>query len=363
MPNSNSAYSNEVSLPISEYPLRQLEDISLLICHELRTPLTSIQGALKLLEHQQFGCLSDHGQRLLAIAINNAERLNRLANALENQPAPLLTLLSPSEIELLQLENDLFKGFESQEFYLVYQPIISINKNQIIGFEALARWRHGSQGLIAPDIFIPLAEKTGLIRSLGLWLLDQACRQLHQWQVNFPSIAPLSVSVNLSTIQLLQPQLVNQIDQIIQQNHIIPSNLKLEITESALIENQSLALEVLIELRELGIQLYVDDFGIGYSSLGRLQDLPFDTLKIDRSFIKNKNWAMSEAIMMLANRLDLDVIVEGVETFDDLVSLQQLGCDKMQGYYFSKPTDNATVLAMLEQQQLDSTTNLINGFE
>ncbi len=359
MPNSNSACSDEVSLPISEYPLHQLDDISLLICHELRTPLTSIQGALKLLEHQQFGRLSDHGQRLLAIAINNADRLTRLANALENQPAPLLTLLSPSEIELLQLENDLFKGFENREFYLLYQPIVSIAHSQIIGFEALARWQHGSQGLVSPDIFIPLAEKTGLIRSLGLWLLDQACQQLHRWQVEFPSISPLSVSVNLSTVQLLQPQLVSQIDQIIKQNHITPGSLKLEITESALIENQSLALEVLIELRQLGIQLYVDDFGIGYSSLGRLQDLPFDALKIDRSFIQNKNWAMSEAIMMLANRLDLDVIVEGVETSDDLASLQQLGCDKVQGYLFSRPTDNAAVLAMLNQQKMDEVTNLI----
>jgi len=363
MLNSNSTHSNDVSLPISSDPSHQFEDISLLICHELRTPLTSIQGALKLLEHQQFGCLSDNGQRLLAIAINNADRLTRLANALESQPAPLLTLLSPSEIELLQLENDLFRSFEQQDFYLVYQPIVSINDSQIIGFEALARWQHSNQGLISPDIFIPLAEKTGLIQSLGLWLLDQACQQLQHWQTQFPSISPLSISVNLSTVQLLQPQLVQQIDQIIKQNNIHPSSLKLEITESTLIKNQSLALEVLIELRRLGIQLYVDDFGIGYSSLGRLQDLPFDTLKIDRSFIQNKNWAMSEAIMMLAHRLDLDVIVEGVETADDLASLRQLGCDKMQGYYFSRPTDNATILTMLTQQQSEGTTNLINKLQ
>ncbi|MBD1875805.1 EAL domain-containing protein [Nodosilinea sp. FACHB-131] len=350
---SNSARPSEDLCSIADCSTHPFDDISLLICHELRTPLASIQGALKLLGYQQSGSLSDDGQRLLAIAINNADRLNRLANALENQPTPLLTLLSTAELELLQLENDLHQAVEQQAIHLDYQPIVSIEHNQIIGFEALARWQHSSRGIISPEVFIPLAEKAGLIDTLGLFLLDQACQQLHQWQVQFPAVTPLSVSVNLSAVQLRHPQLVEHIGQILERHHIAPHSLKLEVTESALIENKDLALRALVELQQLGIQLYIDDFGTGYSSLGRLQDLPFDTLKIDRSFIRNKNWAMSEAIFMLAERLRLDVIVEGVETLDDLMALKELGYKKMQGYYFSRPIDSLGVACLLMRQVLD----------
>lgn len=339
----------ENSVPVTDCAY-SLDDISLLICHELRTPLTSIYGALKLLGYHQFETLSDDAQRLLTIAITNTDRLTRLANALENQTAPLLTLLSTSEMDRLQIENDLHLAVKQQEFELAYQPIVAVDSRQIIGFEALARWQHHTRDAISPEVFIPLAEKTGLIYTLGLLLLDQACHQLRQWQLEFPAITPLSISVNLSAIQLHQPHLVTQIDQILQHHHIAPSCLKLEITESALIDNKDLALETLVELRRLGIQLYIDDFGTGYSSLGRLRDLPFDTLKIDRSFIHNKNWAMSEAILMMAERLNLEVIVEGVETLNDAITLKSLGCKKMQGYYFSPPAPAVDISALLRRQ-------------
>lgn len=330
-------------------PLDQLEDMSLLICHELRTPLTSIQGVLKLLNNEQFGSLSHDGQRLLNIAISNANRLTRLANALEHQPAPLMSLLSAAEMELLQLENELCTAFNHQEFYLFYQPIVSIENNAIIGFEALARWNHPRKGLISPTVFVPLAEKTGLIHQLGLWLLERACQELRVWQTSFPLHPPLSISVNLSTVQLLKPNLVGQIKQILQAYDVEPGTLKIEITESALIENQEIALGTLTELRNLGVQLYVDDFGTGYSSLSRLQDLPFDALKIDRSFVRNKNWTISEAIMLLADRLDLDVIAEGIETSEELLCLKKIGCRKMQGYFFSRPVDSQGAFNLLNQ--------------
>lgn len=345
----NSAKSAEDSDPCSDcaYPI---DDISLLICHELRTPLTSINGALKLLGCYQSGALSDDAQRLLTIAINNADRLTRLANALENQAVPLLTLISTSEMDSLQIENDLHRAVEQQEFELAYQPIVAADSGQIVGFEALARWQHSTRGAISPEVFIPLAEKTGLIGTLGRSLLDQACQQLRHWQTEFPAIPALSISVNLSALQLLQPQLVAEVDEIIQRHHLDPSSLKLEVTESALIDNKDLALATLADLHQLGIQLYIDDFGTGYSSLGRLRDLPFDTLKIDRSFIRNKNWAMSEAILMMAERLNLEVIVEGVETLDDMLTLRSLGCKKMQGYYFSAPAAAADIATLLGQQ-------------
>lgn len=323
--------------------------------------MTSIQGALKLLGYQHLDSLSDDAQRLLAIAINNADRLVRLTNALEVQPTPLLTVLSSAKIELLQLENDLHLAAEEKKFHLLYQPIICLGTRKIIGFEALARWRHSTRGEIAPQVFIPLAEKTNLIYEIGLLLLGQACRQLRQWQIKFPSHSPLTISVNISAVQLQDPYLAEQISQILAENFLLPSSLKLEITESALVENADVAVKTLINLRQLGVQIYIDDFGTGYSSLGRLQELPFDTLKIDQSFVRNKNWVMSEMILVLAQKLELDVIVEGVESLEDLISLKQLGCQKMQGYFFSRPVSPARIANLLSYKFVEKRLNALEA--
>lgn len=320
----------------------RLTDLTSLVSHELRTPLTSIQGVLGLLHKGYFGSLSEDGQRLLDIAIHNANRLSRLADAIDHEPAVSMTLLSDAEIERLQLENDFHSAFTHEELQLVYQPIVSVETNRILGFEALSRWHHPHKGLISPAIFIPLAEQTGLIHQLGLWSIEQACQQLYQWQQQFPSEPALTMSVNLSTIQLLQPNLVDQLQNILNKIDIAPHTLRLEITESALIENPEQAIAILSELKALGVQFYIDDFGTGYSALGRLKDLPIDALKIDRSFVSGKKWDISETILMLANKLGLDVIAEGVETPEELVSLRALGCKQMQGYFFSKPVDHQT---------------------
>lgn len=330
------------------HSISYLKDATLYICHELRTPLTSIQGALGLLNTGQLGCLSDEGQRILAIAINNANRLVRLANAIEDRPILPMTVLSDEVIQQLQLENELHGAIERQEFCLVYQPIISTDNHQILGFEALARWQHPTRGMIPPGIFIPLAEKMGCIHALGMKILERACQQISAWQQQFPSTPPLTVSVNLSALQLMQPGLSQEIQHILAESRMAPDSLKLEITESALIENQESALAVLLELRALGIQLYVDDFGTGYSSLNRLQRLPIDVLKIDRSFIQSKQWDISEMIVQLATRLGLEVIAEGVETTEDLAALQAVGCTKMQGYLFSKPLDSQAAGALIQ---------------
>ena len=340
-------------------PALPLHDTSLLLCHELRTPLTSIQGALKLLGYQHLESLSDEAQHLLTIALSNADRLVRLTNALEEQTMPLLTVLSTAKIELLQLENDLHTAAESKSFYLLYQPIICLETRRVIGFEALARWHHSDRREISPQVFIPLAEKTNLIYSIGLFLLDQACQQLRQWQTNFPSDSPLSMSVNLSAMQLQDPNLVEQISHILAKYCLASGSLKLEITESALVEDAEVAVKTLARLQQLGIQIYIDDFGTGYSSLGRLQELPFDTLKIDQSFVRKKNWIMSETILMLAQRLELDVIVEGVESLEDLNNLSRMGCRKMQGYFFSEPTDPDSIETLLNQKIIENRLNLL----
>lgn len=340
------------SSAVSESPASgssPLQDSSFLISHELRNPLASIQGALGLLETGQFGQLSEEGTQLLSIALRNANRLTRLASAIEQQPQPLSSMLSAAELQLLQLENELYQGLSEHEFFLSYQPIVAVEQDAILGFEALARWRHPTRGLISPAAFVPLAEKTGLIHQLGLWLLEQACRQLRQWQQAFPQAAPIVMSVNISTVQLAKPDLVSQIERILRLTEIAPGSLKLEITESALIENHAIALETLRALKALGVQLYLDDFGTGYSSLSRLQNLPLDALKIDRSFVRDKNWTISEAILLLAEKLNLDVIAEGIETPEDLSSLKSIGCKQMQGYFFSKPIDGLAASALLKR--------------
>jgi EAL domain-containing protein (putative c-di-GMP-specific phosphodiesterase class I) len=324
-----------------------IEDIALLICHELRTPLTSIQAVLGLLHTGKLDSLSEEGQQLLRIAISNAKRLGRLANAIERTPSLPATLLSRTEIEQLQLENDLHHALDRQQFEVVYQPIIAVDSYKTVGFEALLRWRHPSKGNISPTIFIPLAEQAGLIHHVGLWVLEQACHQLHLWQQQFACTPPLSMSVNLSALQLLQPDLLKDIKRILQQTNIAPGSLKLEITETTFIENQQLASHLLTELRQSEVQVYIDDFGTGYSSLARLQDFPIDALKIDRSFVQSKCWHISEIIILLASRLNLDVIAEGVETTEDLLMLQTMGCKQMQGYLFSEPVDIQTATRYL----------------
>jgi EAL domain-containing protein (putative c-di-GMP-specific phosphodiesterase class I) len=345
----SSSPNSLISDQISGQSLEQLEEMASLICHEIRTPLTSIQGVLKILSYEQFGQLSEEGEKLLNIALNATNRLNRLACVLEQQFETLPTMLSVKDIEHLQLENDLESGLSHREFSLHYQPIISTADNKIIGFEALARWNHPIKGIIPPGIFIPLMEKSGLVNQLGLSLLDQACQRLSDWQREFPSNSPLTMSINLSSVQLSDPNLSQKIREILNKTRIPPETLKLEVTESALIGSRERALENIMDLKEIGVSFHLDDFGTGYSSLARLQDFPFDALKIDRSFVMSQNWIFSEAILMLAARLQLDVIAEGIETIDQLRSLRNLGCEVMQGYYFSRPISEHRAYQLLTQ--------------
>lgn len=322
-------------------------DFTAVVSHELRTPLTSIYGVLGLLRSGHLGSLSEEGQRLLEIALHNTNRLIRLADAIAHQPAISMTILSAAELAQLQLENDFHAAFDRQELQLYYQPIVAVETGQITGFEALARWFHPVKGWISPSMFIPLAEKTGLIHSLGLWSLEEACRQLRVWQQRFPRQLPLTMSVNLSTLQLLQSDLVKQVRQLLQKYQIAPHSLKLEITESSLIQDYDRAIAILTELRMLGIEFYIDDFGTGYSSLGRLKDLPVSVLKIDRSFVSGKKWDICESILLLATKLGLGVVAEGVETREDMSALKALGCQQMQGYFFSKPVEHQNATALI----------------
>jgi diguanylate cyclase (GGDEF)-like protein len=260
-------------------------------------------------------------------------------------------------LEQLQLENDLQNAINLQQFYLNYQPIVSFVTGQIVGFEALVRWRHPSRGLISPSDFIPTAEKTGLIVALGEWVLSEAVACLSKWQLQFPDYLPLNMSVNLSGIQLFAPNLLPLLDSLLRVHNLKGEFLKLEITESVLMENAEEAAGVLELLKARQVKVCLDDFGTGYSNLSYLQLLPIDTLKIDRSFVccleeGGKNLTLLEAILNLASSLELEAIAEGVETQEQLIILRSLGCTSYQGYFFSRPLEEEGAVAMLSAATL-----------
>lgn len=252
--------------------------------------------------------------------------------------------------ERLSIENYLRKALENDEFSLHFQPQLDIKSEKIIGFEALLRWYHPDLGNIPPSDFIPIAEDTGLILPIGDWVLRQACLQVKEWEkVGFHS---LRVAVNLSAQQFLQRNMVEKIKEVIKETSIRPQNLELEITERVVIHDIDSALSVLKQLKDIGVHISIDDFGTGYSSLNYLKRLPIHTLKIDRSFIFDidtnpSSKALTSAITSMAHDLNLNVIAEGVETYDQLSYVKKSACDAIQGFYFSKPLQANAVIEFL----------------
>ncbi|MEH1840143.1 MAG: EAL domain-containing protein [Nostoc sp.] len=254
---------------------------------------------------------------------------------------------------LLELETALRNALlKQEEFRLEYQPIISLTSGKIIGFEALIRWHHPKRGLVSPQDFIPLAEETGMIVTIGQWVLYEACHQMHKWHKQFPNSLSLTMSVNFSGKQITQPDVFKQVKHILQETGLNPGSLKLEITETLLMDNFELATTVLSQLTALNIELHMDDFGTGYSSLNYLHRLPIKTLKIDRSFVSNigsrgENLEIVRAIVTLAHNLDMSVTAEGIETVEQLAQLKALQCDYGQGYFFLAPMEDVEVETLL----------------
>jgi diguanylate cyclase (GGDEF)-like protein/PAS domain S-box-containing protein len=255
-------------------------------------------------------------------------------------------------MNLLQLESDLRRAIELNEFRVFYQPIIELDTGEIREFEALIRWQYSKHGLVMPNDFISIAEETGLIIPIGRWVLREACRQAVEWQKTFPAMEKLSISVNLSAKQLLHPNLSTQIEEILKQTALNPRCLKLEVTESMVMENGDKALSAISELRSLGISISTDDFGTGYSSLNYLHRFPFNRLKIDRSLVNKMDVdqnceAIVRTILLLGQNLNLEVVAEGIETEQQLINLRQFGCLGGQGYLFSKPVDADSAARLL----------------
>jgi predicted signal transduction protein with EAL and GGDEF domain len=257
--------------------------------------------------------------------------------------------LNKTALDILALENNLRKALDKQEFRVYYQPRIDIRTRNVVGFEALIRWRHSQKGIIPPSEFIPIAEETGLIIPIGEWVLNEACKQNKTWQA--AGFAPVFISVNLSGKQFKQQNLIKVIDHAMSEVRLAPKYLELEITESIIQDTKSTA-GILRELRNLGLKIAVDDFGTGYSSLSYLRRFPLDTLKIDRSFVKDiakdpDSEAIVKAIIAMAHCLKLKVIAEGVETEEQLKFLSDEGCDEFQGYLISPPLPADEVVRFL----------------
>ena len=245
-------------------------------------------------------------------------------------------------VTLLQIETDLRYAIERNELLAFYQPIINLETMRLGGFETLIRWNHPQRGLVSPGDFIPVSEETGLIVPITLWILRESCRQMVAWQNLDPANKPLILSVNLSGKHFAQGNVVEEVRKIIDETGIEPSCLKLEITESAVMENAEMVIAMLKQLKELGLQLSIDDFGTGYSSLSYLHRFPIDTLKVDRSFVctmedGTENGEIVRTIIALAKALEMDVVAEGIETIHQLHQLRILGCEYGQGYLFSRP--------------------------
>ena len=277
--------------------------------------------------------------------LRDADIAMRRAKALGKSRCQLFdTDMHTRVVGRLKLESELRIALEEQQLRLHYQPIVQVETGLIVGFEALLRWQHPEQGLLAPDKFIEIAESTGLIVPIGRWVLDTACEQIRVWQSKFPSHPPLGISVNVSAKQFAHTLLVSDARAVIQKTAIEPNLLQLEVTESMAMADPDLTDRVLFQLKELGIQIGIDDFGTGHSSLSRLRRFPVDVIKIDRSFVHNMdddhiNRDIVHLILTLAQNLNLKVIAEGIESPAHVQQLKQLNCKLGQGYFFSPPLD------------------------
>jgi predicted signal transduction protein with EAL and GGDEF domain len=250
----------------------------------------------------------------------------------------------------LGLENDLRHAVNNKEFTVAYQPIVSLASGMCVGFESLVRWTRNGEA-VPPSTFIPIAEELGLIEPIGTWVMEQACLAFADWQHRFPDGCLDWITVNVSSRQLTQQNFMGLVEQAILRSGMQPSDLRIEITETALMDSPNMAAEVLRELRNFGVKIYLDDFGTGYSSLSHLHKLPVDALKIDRSFVKSllmpDRPATVESILALARTLNTSVVAEGIESEVQARELQRLGCTHAQGYYFSRPLTPEAVEELL----------------
>jgi EAL domain-containing protein (putative c-di-GMP-specific phosphodiesterase class I) len=258
-------------------------------------------------------------------------------------------------IEHMQIENDLRRAIQRGELELYYQPVIRLHSGAVVSMEALLRWNHPERGMVGPLSFIPVAEESRLIIPIGRWVIEQACRQVAAWQQLKPDQAPMSVAVNISARQLADPELISHIEGSVRANRIDPSTLWLELTETAVLEDTDFVERSLRQLKGLGLRLVLDDFGVGFSSLGYLKRLPLSLIKLDRSFVENvtespHDAAIVRAVCQMAGTIGIGVVAEGVETEEQVRAARDLGCGYAQGFRFARPMPADEVEGLLERE-------------
>jgi EAL domain-containing protein (putative c-di-GMP-specific phosphodiesterase class I) len=293
----------------------------------------------------------EHREDLLRdadLALYRAKGLGKACTAMFD------TALHAQAVERFQLENDLRHALARGEMRVHYQPIIELASGKLSGFEALLRWQHPQRGLLMPAIFLDVAEDSGLIIPIGWWVLEEACRQIKQWERDYAAEQPLTISVNLASHQLAQPNVVQEIQEILARTEISPYVVHLELTERTIIARGDSITAALTQLHALGIRIHLDDFGTGYSSLSALHQIPIAAVKIDRSFIADLQQAearaLTESILLLAETMHLDVVAEGIETTQQMSQLHDLGCGFGQGYYFARGLDAANATTFVATQ-------------
>lgn len=309
--------------------------------------LESLKKPFQIMEYQLYAHLSigisvypQDGDTLETLLKNADIALYRMKDQGGNNYQYYNSSMNQKKSELLRMETYLYEAIKDNQLELYYQPQIHVKTGAILGMEALIRWYHPILGEVSPTKFIPIAEQTGLIKSIGEWVLFTACKQTKQWQnLGFP---PFKIAVNLSPRQFQQKNLVNRFSEILKETELEPKYLELEITESSIIEHPDLTQHILGQLTDLGISISMDDFGSGYSSLGYLKKFPFKKIKIDQSFVKDlknepEDIAIISAVVTLGKGFNLQVVAEGIETLEQLQLLKELQCEIMQGYYFSHP--------------------------
>lgn len=344
--------SNEFTYLLSEFD--SLEEVKTL-AQEL---LEKFEAPILLDDHEVYPSASigialypDHGE-VLSVLLKNADVAMHSSRS-SNMNAYMFydESMNATSADTLSLESDLRKAIENEEFEAYYQPKLSLKSGTILGFELLIRWNHPKFGLVSPVDFIPLAEEVGLIIPMGYWLIDQACKQLLLLNQRYPDV---NIAINLSAVQLQDEGIIAKIKQILGAYDIRSSNVEFELTESVLMDNKVDTISKLNELADLGVSISVDDFGTGYSSLSYLKQLPVNTLKIDRSFIKDlyqddDDKAITKAIIAMSHNLNLKVVAEGVEDQFQRDFLTEHGCDLIQGYLISKPVPKSEVEPLLQR--------------
>jgi diguanylate cyclase (GGDEF)-like protein/PAS domain S-box-containing protein len=350
---------------------RQGGDEFVILLSEIDTPKAPAEIAQKLLDatndYYQIGMHELKVSASIGISIypedgtsadmlmRNADAAMYYAKGLGRDNYQFFTKELSSRIaDQVALENRLHKAVNQQEFVLMYQPKVSLKTGKLVGAEALIRWQHPENGLIAPNVFIPTAEDTGLIKVIGRWVLSEACRQNKAWQ-NM-GLLPIPVAINVSAVELRHTGFLNEVSRVLMQSGLNPQYLELEVTETVAIHGDSEGIADLIALKDMGVRLSIDDFGTGFSSLSYLKRLPIDTIKIDKSFVRDiktdaNDAAIITAIIKMSHSLNFKVIAEGVETAEQLAFLKDYDCDEMQGFYFSKPLTAEAFSALLQSEK------------